>query len=94
MLLCRSEKSADSGGVGGGRLKVIKMNEIKIFENEEFGQVRVIEQNGELWFCGKDVAEALGYADTNKALAQHCKDPWVVFCPVGVQTGIDRKSVV
>lgn len=47
------------------------MNEIKIFNNEEFGQVRVIEINDEPWFVGKDVAEALGYSNTRDALALH-----------------------
>lgn len=36
------------------------MNELKIFNNDEFGQIRAIEQDGEPWFVGKDVAEALG----------------------------------
>lgn len=39
------------------------MEEIKIFENEEFGQVRTIVINNEPWFVGKDVATALGYAN-------------------------------
>ena len=46
-------------------------NEIKIFENEEFGSVRTMEINGEPWFVGKDVAEILGYADTFGALKKH-----------------------
>ena len=46
-------------------------NEIKIFENEEFGSVRTMEINGEPYFVGKDVAEILGYVDTNKAIAMH-----------------------
>ena len=37
------------------------MNEIKIFENEKFGSVRTIEENGKVMFCGKDVAMSLGY---------------------------------
>lgn len=37
------------------------MNELKIFENEEFGQVRTILINNEPWFVGKDVATALGH---------------------------------
>lgn len=40
------------------------MNELQIFQNKEFGNVRVIEINGEPWFVGKDVAEALGYQNT------------------------------
>ena len=40
------------------------MNDIQIFENEEFGSVRTVEVNGEPWFVGKDVASALGYSET------------------------------
>ncbi len=40
------------------------MNELKIFSNSEFGNVRVIEVNNEPWFVGKDVSEILGYAET------------------------------
>lgn len=47
------------------------MNEIKIFENPEFGSVRTVEVNGEPWLVGKDVAEALGYSNPQKALRDH-----------------------
>lgn len=47
------------------------MNELKVFENEEFGKVRVVEVNGEGWLVGKDVAEKLGYKDTSDALKRH-----------------------
>ena len=40
------------------------MNDLQIFQNKEFGNVRVVEVDGEPWFVGKDVAEALGYAET------------------------------
>lgn len=46
------------------------MNEIKIFTNEKFGQIRTINQNGEPWFAVKDVCDALDLADTNKAAAR------------------------
>ena len=49
-------------------------NEIKIFENEEFGSVRTMEINGEPYFVGKDVAEILGYANASKALIDHVDD--------------------
>lgn len=42
-------------------------NKIQIFANEEFGQIRTVEINGEPWFVGKDVAEALGYKEATKA---------------------------
>ena len=44
---------------------------MKLFENEEFGQVRTIIIDNEPYFVGKDVADILGYADPNKALAMH-----------------------
>lgn len=50
------------------------MDELKIFENPAFGKVRVVEQGGEPWFVGKDVAEILGYSDLNKAVAMHVDD--------------------
>ena len=47
------------------------MNELQIFSNPEFGQVRTVEIEGEPWLVGKDVAEALGYTNPRKALADH-----------------------
>lgn len=55
------------------------MNEIKIFENTEFGSVRTIEENGKVMFCGKDIATALGYKDTVNALKAHCKEDGVAI---------------
>ena len=47
------------------------MNELKVFQNEEFGAVRTITINGEPYFVGKDVANILGYTDTAKAIRVH-----------------------
>lgn len=47
------------------------MNELKIFEHPEFGEIRTVEIDGEPWMVGKDVATALGYSDTKSALADH-----------------------
>ena len=47
------------------------MNELQIFRNPEFGQVRTLVKNGEPWLVGKDVAEALGYSNTRDALIKH-----------------------
>lgn len=44
---------------------------IQLFTNELFGNVRVLNINGEPWFVGSDVAECLGYTDTNQAIRQH-----------------------
>ena len=48
-----------------------KMNELKIFENKEFGSTRTVEVDGQPYFIGKDVAEALGYAKARNAIAAH-----------------------
>lgn len=50
------------------------MNELKIFNNDEFGRIRAVEQNGEPWFVGKDVAEALGYKNPQEAIRTHIDD--------------------
>ena len=47
------------------------MNELKIFENPDFGQVRIVNVNGEPWLVGKDVAKALGYSNVSKAVINH-----------------------
>ena len=47
------------------------MNELQIFQNKEFGEVRSLVINNEPWFVGKDVAEALGYKNVRDSLARH-----------------------
>lgn len=47
------------------------MEQIKIFNSDEFGSVRTIIIDGEPWFAGKDVAASLGYKDTSDALKKH-----------------------
>ena len=49
------------------------MNDLSVFENAEFGKVRIIEENGKPLFCGSDVAKALGYNEPHKAVARHAK---------------------
>ena len=50
------------------------MGQLKIFENEEFGQIRTVMRDGEVWFVGKDVAEALGFTNSRDAIATHVFD--------------------
>ena len=47
------------------------MNDLKIWESQEFGVLRVIERDGEPWMVGRDVAKALGYFNVSKAVATH-----------------------
>lgn len=58
------------------------MSNLQIFNNSAFGAIRVIQQNGEPWFVGKDVCEALGYSNSRKAVADHVKEnhKGVTFC--------------
>lgn len=59
------------------------MNEIQIFNSPEFGSVRTLETtDGKVLFCGADIAKALGYADTAKAIKAHCKENGWAICPV------------
>ena len=56
------------------------MNELQIFNNPDFGEVRTLEENGKVLFCGSDVAKALGYSRPNDALAAHCR--YTVKCSI------------
>jgi len=47
------------------------MNELQIFNNSEFGEIRVLEKEGQAWFVGKDIASALGYERPTKAIQDH-----------------------
>ena len=55
------------------------MSEIQIFKNSEFGIVRTIEENGKVIFCGTDIASALGYTNSQKAIKDHCREDGVTF---------------
>ncbi len=62
------------------------MNELKIFQNPEFGTVRTIEIEGKIHFAGIDVAKALGYSIPSKAIQTHCRN--ILKWKVGVKTGV------
>lgn len=50
------------------------MNQLQVFQNNEFGQIRTLTIDNEPWFVGKDVADALGYSNTRDALSKHVDD--------------------
>lgn len=50
------------------------MSNLKIFDSEEFGQIRTVTIDNEPWFVGKDVATALGYVKARNAIANHVED--------------------
>lgn len=65
------------------------MNDLQIFNNPEFGEIRAVEVDGEPWLAGKDVAAALGYKDAVNALKAHVDDEdkrgWRITTPSGEQ---------
>ena len=48
-------------------------DQIQVFNNKQFGNVRIAEEDGKYLFCGNDVAKALGYAKPANAIAAHCR---------------------
>lgn len=69
------------------------MNELQIFENPEFGSVRTVEIDGEPWFVGKDVATALGYANTADAIQKHVDNDDKLESQIAI-SGQNRKIIV
>ena len=65
-------------------------NMMASFSSKEFGQIRVIQENGKCLFCGLDVAKALGYKNNRKALTDHCRDS---LQNARKKTGSDPKGV-
>ena len=59
--------------------------QLQVFNHEQFGDVRIIEEDGRVLFCGKDVAAALGYDNPRKAVRDHC--PHGTKRSIGVMTG-------
>ena len=49
------------------------MNDLMVFNNVEFGEIRSIHVDGKIYFVGRDVASALGYSNPSKAVSTHCK---------------------
>jgi prophage antirepressor-like protein len=58
------------------------MNDLTVFKNKQFGEVRTVEISGEPWFVGKDVATCLAYSNSRKALTDHVdsEDKGVTKC--------------
>ena len=67
------------------------MNNILQFNNKEFGELTVIEKDGEFFFLGKEVAEKLGYSNTRDALARHVDI--VDRADVGIHDGRQMRSM-
>ena len=71
---------------------MIHMNELQIFSNEEFGEIRTVQLNNETYFVGKDVAEALRYNEPHKAIQRHVEEDDRMKHPVADSTGRDQET--
>lgn len=60
-------------------------NQLQVFNNAEFGKVRTIVDGDKILFCASDIAKALGYSNTSKAINDHCKG--ITKRYIGVETG-------
>ena len=68
-------------------------NKLAVFSNPDFGEVRtLVKEDGSVLFCGKDVAEALGYKDARHAITAHCKGG--VKCPIPTNGGKQEFSFI
>ena len=70
------------------------MKGLKIFNNEEFGEIGVISVDNKPYFEGVKVAKILGYTNPHAAISRHCKDPGLTFREVVVGTGTKRDGSV
>ena len=68
------------------------MNKLKIFKNEEFGQLSVIVKNNKEYIEAIEVATILGYSNPRDAINRHCDKDGVVFSDVGVVTGFRKDN--
>lgn len=68
------------------------MNNLQIFTNPDFGEVRTIEENGAVMFCGSDVAKALGYSNPRDAISRHCRG--VVKRDTPTESGMQEMSFI
>lgn len=70
------------------------MNELQIFNNPDFGDIRIAKVGNEPWFIGKDVAEALGYTNPRKALSDHVEDEDKVVTKCDTPGGIQHMTAI
>lgn len=70
------------------------MNQIRIFDNPEFGEVRTVIIDGEPWFVGKDVANALGYSRERDAISNHVDKDDAVKHGVTDSIGREQQTVI
>lgn len=70
------------------------MNELQIFSNPEFGEIRTMEINGETWFVGRDVAAALGYKEPTKAARERVDEEDRGVSKIGTPSGAQDVTII
>lgn len=70
------------------------MSELKIFDNEQFGSLQVLERDGKVFFPATDVALKLGYSNPHDAIKRHTKEKGVVFHEVLSSGGTQSKKFI
>ena len=69
-------------------------SDIQTFENSEFGSIRIVEIENEPYFVGKDVADVLGYNESNKAISRHIDEEDRMKHPIPSTGGIQSSWVI
>ena len=69
------------------------MNDLQIFNNPDFGEIRTLTENGAVLFCGSDIAKALGYSNPSKALSDHCKGDLTNRYPIVDALGRTQEAI-
>lgn len=70
------------------------MNELQVFNNPEFGQVRTLTIEEEPWFVGKDIAVALGYGNPRDALRKHIEDEDKRVSQIATPSGEQTMTII
>ena len=70
------------------------MNDLQIFKNEEFGEIRTVDIDGEIWFVGRDIASALGYSDARKAVTSHTDEDDRTNRPITDSLGRKQETTI
>lgn len=68
------------------------MNDMMIFKNEEFGEIRTLEINNEPYFVGKDIAETLDYKEPHKAIVKHIDEDDRIKYPITDELGRKQET--
>lgn len=70
------------------------MNDIKIFNNPDFGEIRTVVIDGEPWFVAKDIAKSLGYKNTNQSVKDNTDEEDKGVSPIVTPSGIQNMVIV